>query len=78
MKKINIRQLHEATGRWVRYASRQQTLLITEHGHPIAVLEPFSEAKLRRPLPDREEWIKKLPRIKVDSAELVSEQRDRA
>ncbi|MDX2225927.1 MAG: hypothetical protein SFY92_02335 [Verrucomicrobiae bacterium] len=77
MKTINIRQLHEATGKYVR-ESAQYPLLILERGRPVAVLQkatPLSESGVG--LPERESVIRKLPRINQDSTQAISEDRDR-
>lgn len=77
MKDITIRELHHSTGRWVRQAGRSQVIVITDHGRPVAVLSPYSATMDAKPLPDREAWISKLPRLKHDSADAISEDRDR-
>lgn len=77
MKDITIRELHHSTGRWVRQAGRSQVIVITDRGRPVAVLSPYSATMDAKPLPDREAWISKLPRLKHDSADIISEDRDR-
>ena len=46
MTSITIRQLHDATGRWVRKAAVLGELRVTERGRVVAKLVPAS------PLPD--------------------------
>jgi antitoxin (DNA-binding transcriptional repressor) of toxin-antitoxin stability system len=41
MKKISIRELHEATGRWVRQASAGE-VYVTERGRLVAKIIPAS------------------------------------
>jgi antitoxin (DNA-binding transcriptional repressor) of toxin-antitoxin stability system len=41
MKKITIRELHEATGRWVRRASAGE-VYVTDRGHVVAKIIPAS------------------------------------
>jgi len=41
MKKISIRELHEATGRWVRQASAGE-VYVTERGRLVAKIIPVS------------------------------------
>ena len=77
MKDITIRELHHSTGRWIRRAARSQSIVITDRGRPVAVLSAYNEALAGKPLPDREAWIAGLPRLERDSAELISEDRDR-
>jgi prevent-host-death family protein len=77
MKTVSIRDLHARTGALVRQAARGP-LRITDRGRVVAVMLPPADAFHRgAPLPDREDWIARLPRQKSDSAALVSEDRDR-
>jgi antitoxin (DNA-binding transcriptional repressor) of toxin-antitoxin stability system len=78
MKAISIRELHLRTGRWVRSLEDGGPMLVTDRGRPIATLVPFEARDGRKGLPDREAAIAKLPRIPIDSADYVSEARDRA
>jgi prevent-host-death family protein len=77
MKAISIRELHLATGRWVRRAEARDAVVITDRGRPVATLMAYQEKHDRRRLPDREAEIRKLPRLPVDSSDVVSELRDR-
>jgi antitoxin (DNA-binding transcriptional repressor) of toxin-antitoxin stability system len=52
--------------------------VVTDRGRPVATLVPFREELVSRPLPDREKELSKLPEILIDSAEVVSTDRDRA
>jgi len=56
MKMISLRELHEATGEWVRRAARLGVVTVTDRGKPIARIVPvveepgqnrFRERKLR-------------------------------
>ena len=38
MKRISIRELHDATGKWVRESARVGELVVTERGRPIATI----------------------------------------
>jgi hypothetical protein len=77
MKTVSIRELHARTGSIVREAAKRP-LQITDRGRVLAVIQaPNVGAQLGVPLPDREAWIAKLPRQKSDSADLISEDRDR-
>lgn len=78
MKTITIRELHLKTGRWVREAAQRKSIVITDHKRPVATLTAFDSSAQGKPLPDREEAIRKRTRIRVDSARLLSEMRDRA
>jgi antitoxin (DNA-binding transcriptional repressor) of toxin-antitoxin stability system len=75
MKSITIRELHLATGRWVRHAAARGPVAVTDRGRRVAALQPLDPAAARRPLPDREAAIRKRSRISVDSSTYVSQDR---
>lgn len=77
MKTVSIRDLHARTGAIVREAARRP-LQITDHGRVLAVIQaPGVATPQGVPLPDREAWIVRLPNQKTDSADLISDDRDR-
>jgi len=76
MKTVSIRDLHEQTGRWVRRAA-EGAFVVTDHGRPIACVQPYAEEPKRRPLPDHSDLMARLPRIHEDSTQLVAEDRSR-
>ncbi len=76
MKTISIRELHLATGRWVRHAAREP-VVVTDRGREVAALQPLDPSRLGRPLPDRETRIRKRSRLFTDSVVYQSELRDR-
>ena len=78
MKTISIRELHMETGKWIRDA-RAQKIVVTERGHPIATIGPFSENDAGTPFAKRRETtaFKNLPMVKFESANLISDDRDR-
>ena len=75
MKTVTIRELHSRTGLWVRHAAAHGPVIVTDRGRPVAALQAFDAATIRRPLPDREAIIRKRARILVDSAGYVAEDR---
>ena len=75
MKEISIQELHQETGQWVRLAARRERIIITDGGQPIAALTAFEPSQLSKPLPDREDKIRKRSLIKADSADYISEMR---
>ena len=78
MKTVSIRELHEATGRLVRRA-RAENLVITDRGEPVAILGRLRSGETGgRLLPDREKILSRIPRIRVDSTDFISEERDRS
>jgi len=74
MKTISIKQLHEATGKYVREAGAEP-LVVTDRGSRVAVLRSFSEDDLGgHPFPKRS--IRQLPAVDMDSTSVISEDRD--
>jgi antitoxin (DNA-binding transcriptional repressor) of toxin-antitoxin stability system len=81
MKTISIRELHEATGRWVRRAQAGE-VYVTERGRLVAKIVPAS------PLPAKPYFAnpkftsafraqRKYLRGGTDSTDIISEERDR-
>jgi prevent-host-death family protein len=82
MRKISIRELHDATGKWVREAARVDELVVTERGRPIATIIPYREPARGNPFKTRKlrpGYAALLGRLRggTDSAKIVSEDRDR-
>lgn len=75
MKTISIKELHAATGRWVR-AARKQTIIVTDRGEKIATLKPHLEPEKPRPVFTLKGRGSR-PKIDFDSTTLISEDRDR-
>jgi prevent-host-death family protein len=83
MKKVSIRELHLATGKWVREAARFEELVITERGRPIATIVPYAEPARTNPFQKRKlrpGYARLLGRLRggTDSALIVSSDRDGA
>jgi prevent-host-death family protein len=81
MKTITIRELHQATGRWVRQAQAGE-VLVTERGQLVARIVPASPLPAQPffahpPLTRAFLRIRKQLRGGTDSTEIVSEERDR-
>jgi antitoxin (DNA-binding transcriptional repressor) of toxin-antitoxin stability system len=74
MKTATIRELHMNTGKLVR-ASASENILITDRGQAVAVLKSASAAELvGKPFPKRD--IRKMPKVKGDSTDYISRDRD--
>jgi prevent-host-death family protein len=74
MKSVTIRDLHMNTGKLVR-ASAHENILITERGHPIAVLKSAKAVDLvGKSFPKRD--LSKMPKVPGDSTVYISEERD--
>jgi antitoxin (DNA-binding transcriptional repressor) of toxin-antitoxin stability system len=82
MKTVSLRELHEATGAWVRRAAKLGMILVTKRGKPIAGITPVTEPVARNPFRSRRlrpGYAKLLGTLRggTDSAEIVSGDRDR-
>ena len=74
VKTISIKELHAATGRWVR-AARTQTIIVTDRGEKVATLKFHTEEEKSRPVYTGRDW-SKLPSSPADSTAFISEERD--
>ena len=79
---IPVRELHARTGHYVRKASANQRIVITDRGKPVAEIQPLSKggAKSRKwkdriLLPEYAALMNKM--TKGDSTQYISEDRDR-
>ena len=77
MRTISIRELHMETGKWIRSAARDQKIVGTERGHPIATIRPYSMDDVSTPFSRRRETdeFKNLEKVDSDSAMFVSDDR---
>ena len=74
MKIISIKELHDATGRYVR-ESKDGPLIVTDHGEEVAVIKAYSPLDLPgRPFPRRNP--DSLPRVGTDSTSVIFDDRD--
>jgi antitoxin (DNA-binding transcriptional repressor) of toxin-antitoxin stability system len=74
MKTATIRELHMNTGKLVR-ASAHENILITDRGQAVAILKSAKAADLLgKPFPKRD--IRKMPKVKGDSTDYISRDRD--
>ena len=81
MTAISIHELHEHTALWVRKATEQEPIVLTENGEAVAKIVPMPSAKSENPflnrklLPGYEALMHKLYGGQ-DSTEIISEMRD--
>ena len=74
VKTISIKQLHAATGQYVREAS-SHAIYVTDRGQLAAVLKPVvGDDQPGRPFPRRR--VRDLPAVDVDSSADISAERD--
>lgn len=78
MKRISIRELHEATGRLVREAA-EGGYVVTDRGRPVAQIVPLGERQHLTPFAERvlRPGLAKMKMIRGDSTDDVREERDR-
>jgi antitoxin (DNA-binding transcriptional repressor) of toxin-antitoxin stability system len=74
MKTATIRELHMKTGELVR-ASAHEKIIITDRGQPVALLKRIEGPELvGKPFPKRD--ICRMPKVKGDSTDYISRDRD--
>ena len=79
MVRISIRELHMNTGKWIRNAAQDEKIIITERGHPIATIGPYTADESATPFAKRRQSskFKNLGKILGDSTRLISDDRER-
>ena len=75
MKEIVINEIQVEVAAWIRQTLRDEEIVITEHGQPLATLIPLQAKRPGKPLPNREAWIQSLP-LAADSTEYIAEMRE--
>ncbi len=76
MKSITLKELHQHTGRYAR-AAREQSFIITDRGHPVALLTAPVTAELETDMPRRFSLDSAVvPKQRSDSTATVSDIRD--
>jgi antitoxin (DNA-binding transcriptional repressor) of toxin-antitoxin stability system len=83
MKTMTIEELDEKTGRWLREAARQEQVIVTDHGRPLATVWRYpgpnqaaaSGGFRNRVLLPQYEAIMNQPVGGTDSAEMISQDR---
>ena len=76
MDTITLKELHQHTGRYAR-AAREESFLVTDRGHPVAMLTAPVTARIEKALPRRfalESAV--VPKCETDSTAVVSDGRD--
>ncbi|OGV61478.1 MAG: hypothetical protein A3K19_19970 [Lentisphaerae bacterium RIFOXYB12_FULL_65_16] len=76
MNTITLKELHQHTGRYAR-AAHEETLLITDRGHAVAMLTAPVTARIEKALPRRLSLKSAVvPKRRTDSTAAVSAGRD--
>jgi antitoxin (DNA-binding transcriptional repressor) of toxin-antitoxin stability system len=73
-KKATLRELHLNTSEIIKRVANGETFVIERRGAPVAELRPFAR-RTHASMPDREEFIGTLPRVKLDSGRILEEDR---
>jgi len=81
MKTMTIEELDEKTGQWLREAARQEQVVVTDHGRPLATVSRYSASRQpaaisgfrNRVLLPQYEAIMNKPVGGTDSAEMISQ-----
>ena len=75
MERASVRDLHLKTSALIKNVVQGQTYVIESRGVPVAELRPISTRRATNKLPDREAFIRKLPRSKTDTGRILEEDR---
>ena len=75
MERASVRDLHLKTSALIKNVAQGQTYVIESRGVPVAELRPITARRATNKLPDREAFIRKLPRSKTDTGRILEEDR---
>jgi antitoxin (DNA-binding transcriptional repressor) of toxin-antitoxin stability system len=75
MRKASVRDLHLKTSALIKNVVAGETYIVESRGVPVAELRPISERPRGRPLPDREAFIRRLPKGGTDVGRILEEDR---
>lgn len=70
-----VRDLHMKTSDIVKKVEEGEMFVIHKRGTPVAELRPLTSQPSARRLPDREAFIRRLPRVKTDSGRMLEQDR---
>lgn len=71
----SVRDLHMKTSDIVKQVEAGEMFVIQKRGTPVAEIRPFSSKQPTRRLPNREAFIRRLPRVKTDSGRILEQDR---
>jgi antitoxin (DNA-binding transcriptional repressor) of toxin-antitoxin stability system len=75
MERASVRDLHLRTSELIKKVGEGQSYVIELRGKPIAELRPITGRRSRKPLPDREKFIRSLPFSNLDTGRILEEDR---
>ena len=74
-RKTTLRELHLKTSDIIKQVANGEAFVIEKRGRPVAELRPLSRQTPTSPMPDREEFLASLPRVKTDTGRILEEDR---
>jgi antitoxin (DNA-binding transcriptional repressor) of toxin-antitoxin stability system len=74
-KTASVRDLHMKTSDIVKQVEGGEMFVIHKRGTPVAEIRPLTSQLPTRHLPDREAFIRRLPRVKTDSGRILEQDR---
>ena len=75
MRRASVRDLHLKTSAILKEVASGKVFVIEKRGAPVAELRPFQVLPPTRRLPNREAYLAKFPRVKLDSGRILEEDR---
>lgn len=75
MERASVRDLHLKTSALIKNVVQGQAYVIESRGVPVAELRPITVRRPTNKLPDREAFIRTLPRAGTDTGKILEEDR---
>ncbi len=75
MERVSVRDLHLKTSALLKEVAQGQSYVIESRGVPVAELLPIPTHRPANKLPDREAFIRTLPRGGTDTGKILEEDR---
>lgn len=75
MERVSVRDLRLKTSALLKNVAQGQTYVIESRGVPVAELRPITARRPINKLPDREAFIRTLPRSGTDTGKILEEDR---
>ena len=75
MERVSVRDLRLKTSALLKNVAQGQTYIIESLGVPVAELRPIPTNRPTNKLPDREAFIRTLPRSGTDTGKILEEDR---
>lgn len=72
---MTLRELHLNTSDIVKQVAKGEAFIVEKQGVPVAEIRPLTRQSPTTPMPDREEFLQNLPRVKTDSGRMLEQDR---